>query len=86
MRVAARAGEVGLQLGLRAIQRQRRTRNGSGKPSSGGGGGGAADRNDMALDAMAKEVADECRLYPGTLSAVGKIIEATLSSEIVRAK
>lgn len=81
VRVAARAGEVGLLLGLRAIHRQKRTRNGSAeKPSS------TPDRNDMALDAMAREVANECKLYPGTLAAVGKVIEATLSSEIVKAK
>lgn len=78
VRVAARAGEVGLLLGLRALHRHG-DRNLSDK-------GKARETDDAALDAMAREVVDECKFFPGTLAAVGKVIEAVLSSEIVKAK
>lgn len=70
---------MGLLLGLRALRRR----------SAGGhdiGKGKAVERDDAVLDSMAREVAEECKAYPGTLAAVGKVIEAVLSSEIVKAK
>ncbi|KAF8308394.1 hypothetical protein DL93DRAFT_1893951 [Clavulina sp. PMI_390] len=78
VRVAARAGEVGLLLGMRA-QRRYGERATSDK-------GKVPEMDDGALDVMAQEVAEECKLFPGALASVGKLIEAVLSSEIVRAK
>lgn len=65
-------------LGLRALHRHG-DRNLSDK-------GKGRETDDAALDAMAREVVDECKFFPGTLAAVGKVIEAVLSNEIVKAK
>ena len=76
--VAARAGEVGLLLGLRA-QNRRNSANNSRK-------GKERETQDSTLDQMAREVIEKCKVYPGTLAAVGKVLEAVISGEIVKAK
>ena len=76
--VAARAGEVGLLLGLRAQNRRNSTIN--------QGKGKEREIEDTALDQMAREVIEKCKAYPGTLAAVGKVLEAVTSGEIVKAK
>ncbi|KAF9518167.1 hypothetical protein BS47DRAFT_1338740 [Hydnum rufescens UP504] len=72
VRVAARAGEVGLRLGLRAIKDHT-------LPVS-------MRDTDNDLNTMACDVIEECRAYPGVLTAVGRLLEAITSKEIVKAK
>jgi hypothetical protein len=43
-------------------------------------------RNDPGLEEMARTVIVECRTFPGTLRAIGELLEAVTSPEIVRAK
>jgi hypothetical protein len=72
VRVAARAGEVGLRLGLRAMK-------GCAPPTS-------MTDGDGDLDTMACDVIEECKSFPGVLDAVGCLLEAIISKEIVKAK
>lgn len=64
MNVAARAGEVGLRIGL----------------------GQADDTDPDDLEEMREDVVVACRKIGGTLQAVGKVLEACGTEEIVRAK
>ncbi len=70
--MAARAGEVALRLGLRAQYKKDNPR--------------TPLNSDPGLDEMAREVTVECRTFPGTLRAIGELLEAVLSPEIVKAK
>ncbi|KAF8330761.1 uncharacterized protein EI90DRAFT_3154810 [Cantharellus anzutake] len=70
--VAARAGEVALRFGLQAQRKRDNPR--------------MQLRNDPELEEMARTVIVECRTFPGTLRAIGELLEAVTSPEIVRAK
>ena len=72
VRVAARAGEIGLRLGLRALKDRALS--------------ASIRDNDSDLDTMACDVIEECKAYPGVLTAVGWLLEAIVSKEIVKAK
>jgi hypothetical protein len=74
VRVSARAGEVALRIGKVRVDSD---------GVEGGEGGGVLDEETIS---MGKEVADECRLMGGTLQAVGEMIEACLSDEIIKSK
>ena len=85
VRVSARAGEVALRIGLERARG--RVRGGGeegmdvdGESESGGGG------LDEETRKMGKEVALECRGMGGTLEAIGQVIEACLSDEIIKSK
>lgn len=65
VKVAARAGEAGLTIGLNA-----------------GRSGGSRDMGPLDVS----DVIKECRAFKGTLESVGRLLEATMSDEIVRAK
>lgn len=91
VRVAARAGEAGLLLGLRALQRHGGGGSNGASNANGKGKGPASHERDgdgeyAGAVALAREVVEECKYYPGTLAAVGKLLEAVLSSEIVKGK
>jgi hypothetical protein len=72
VRVGARAGEVALRIGLA-------------RAAGGGGGGGGIDEETKE---MGKAVVLECRGVGvgGTLQAIGRMIEACLSDEILKSK
>ena len=72
VRVSARAGEVALRLGLRAQYKKDNPR--------------TPLNDDPGLSEMAREVIVECRTFSGSLRAVGELLEAVLSPEIVKAK
>ena len=87
VRVAARAGEVALSVGL--------ARGGGGVREGGGDGMGMLVDGDGAVagtgldeytKTMGREVARECQGMGGTLEAVGQVIEACLSDEILKSK
>ena len=71
MGVSARAGEVAMRLGMRR--------------GNDGVAGGTEDCPEET-DSMAEGVAKACRGMGGTLRAVGQVIEACLSKEILKAK
>jgi hypothetical protein len=83
VRVSARAGEVALRIGLERARGRVRGGEGmdvDGESESGGGG------LDEETRKMGKEVALECRGMGGTLEAIGQVIEACLSDEIIKSK
>jgi hypothetical protein len=73
VRVSARAGEVGLRIGL--------ARAGGGDASGGGGAGLDGETREMG-----REVVLECRGMGGTLEAIGQVIEACSSDELIKAR
>ncbi|KAL6307835.1 hypothetical protein BKA93DRAFT_727071 [Sparassis latifolia] len=74
--IAARAGEVALQIGLR-----RGMRTASDELEDGDEDGDTMLEREMGMD-----VARACRGMGGALEAVGRILEACLTSEILRSK
>lgn len=97
VRVAARAGEAGLLLGLRA-QRRHGSASVKGKERANATSQTQGQSqtqsqiiiDDVYVESLAREVVEECRAMPAkgvaVLSAVGKVLEAVSSSEIVKAK
>ena len=83
VRVAARAGEVALSVGLARG-------GGSGGDGMGmlvdGDGAVAETGLDEYTKTMGRQVARECQGMGGTLEAVGQVIEACLSDEILKSK
>jgi len=84
VRVSARAGEVALRIGLARGGGDR----GMGMDVDGhslnlGGEGNGLDEETKK---MGKEVVLECRGMGGTLEALGQVIEACLSDEILKSK
>ena len=96
--VAARAGEAGLRLGLRALRRQQQRHSmqtpnpAFGSPMKGvkieGPHNAQEEKADAELDAFVRQVAEECKRFHdnGTLTAIGKLLEAVMTAEIVKAK
>lgn len=75
MQTSARAGEIALKVGARAQS----VRLGKRKES--------AEVVEVEVDVKeAMQVAKACRALGGTLEAVGQVIEALVSNEILKAK
>ncbi|KDQ51183.1 hypothetical protein JAAARDRAFT_41451 [Jaapia argillacea MUCL 33604] len=90
---AARAGEVGLRIGMKMVERGRGVKVGKEKVKSRAKGKGKEKEGDAQvggegeeLNILGEVVVSACPGGGGTLQAIGHVLEACLSAEILKAK